>query len=79
MTPFRLCNKEFIFFDAVKRNKRNHNRYALNVFLIFGVVAVAFILTNLKSAGTAEHNVDDADIADKSNNPLTDACENINT
>ena len=72
-----LRNKEFIFCNAVKRDKGKKNGNFLHIRLILGVIAVISILAELKSACTAEHNKNDAYVADKSKNPLTCAAEHV--
>ena len=66
----RSRNEPCVFFHTVKGDKRHHDRNGLDVFLVFGIVTVVFVLTELQSAGTAEHNEDNTDIADCHDDPL---------
>ena len=47
---FRLKNKELILLYAVKRYKGKHNGNGLNIFLIFRVIAIVFVLSYFKSS-----------------------------
>lgn len=66
----RLCLKPFVSLHAVNRKKRKKNRSLFDICLIFRVVSVGIILTDLQSASAAEHHIHDADIADCCNDPL---------
>ena len=64
-----------MLFDAVELHEREQNRRGLYIRLIFGVTAVGAILTELKAAGAAEHDVDDAEVAEDRHDPLSGACQ----
>ena len=58
---------------AVDGQERHENGRLLDVCLILGVGAVVLVLAYLKPACTAEHNVDDPDVADDADEPLPPA------
>ena len=60
-----------MLFYTVQGNKGQQDGYSLNVLLIFRIVAVVLVLTDLQTASAAEHNEDDSCIADQSHDPLT--------
>ena len=62
-----------MFFHRVERNEGNHNRCGGFIFPVFWIVPVVLVLTNLKPAGSAEHNVDDPGVTEDGDDPLKGA------
>ena len=60
----------FVFRDAVDREEWYQDRSFLDIFLEVGVVAVGDRLAYLQAASSAEHHIDDADVADGGDDPL---------
>ncbi len=59
-----------MLFYAVDRHERKQDRCLLYISLIFRILSVDFVLTDFKSACSAEHYVYDSDISDSSDYPL---------
>ena len=69
-SAIRLRLQPLVFCDAVDRNERKQDRGLLYICLIFGDGAIDLVLTELKSASTAEHHIYDACITDGRDEPL---------
>ena len=65
-----LSYQPFVFFDAIKRNKRKQYGGFLHILLILRIISVVLILTYLQSSGAAKHNIYNADPAQQGNDPL---------
>ena len=65
-----LSNQPLMLFNAVQRDKGQQDRNGGHILLIFGIIAIVLILADLQAAGTAEHDEDDANIADSHHDPL---------
>ena len=70
LSYFCLAYKPLVFLYAVEGDEWHHDRYALYIFLVFGIIAVVLILTDFKATSTAEHNEDNADVSDSYQYPL---------
>ena len=76
---FLLCYKELVFLYAVKGNEGQQNGNGGNELLILGITAVVLVLTELQTAGTAEHNKNNSCITNKNNDPLAEAGDSADT
>ena len=65
-----LSLQPLVFHHAVERDEWKQDGGVVYVGLVFGVVTVDFVLAQLQATGTAEHNVDDADVAYGGDDPL---------
>jgi hypothetical protein len=59
-----------VILYGVERDERDHDRSRGFVFLIFRVGAVVLVLADFQPAGAAEHDVDDAGIAEEGADPF---------
>ena len=59
-----------MFFYTVNRHERKQDRCLLDVCLIFRILTVCEVLTDLESACSAEHHIDDSNVADGCDYPL---------
>ena len=55
--------------NAVERDEGYHDRGLLHIGLVLGVISVVLVLTELESSCAAEHDVDDAEIAEDGDGP----------
>lgn len=55
---------------GVERDERNHDRGCGFVFLIFRVGAIVLVLADFQPSGAAEHDVDDAGVAEEGADPF---------
>ena len=79
MPAFLLRYKELVLLYAVKRNEGQQNGNGGNELLILGITAVVLVLTELQTAGTAEHNKNNSCITNKNNDPLAEAGDSADT
>ena len=68
-----LGNQPLVLLHAVDGDKGYQDRYGPDIFLVYRVVSICPVLADLKSSGSAEHNVDDPDIAGQGRDPLEGA------
>ena len=59
-----------MIFHRVERNEGNHDRCGGFVFPVFRIISVVLVLTDLKPAGSAEHNVDDPGVTEDGDDSL---------
>lgn len=71
-------HQPLVLLHAVERDEGDHDGHGLDVVLIFRVTAVVLVLADLQAAGAAEHDVDDAGVAQEGHGPLACAGETAN-
>ena len=64
-----LRDQPGMFLHRVNRYEGDNDRHSLYIFLISRVVTVIPVLPELQSAGSAEHDIDDSDIAKERDDP----------
>ena len=67
---FTSGDQPLMLLHDVQRDERQQNRHGLYILLVLGIIAVVLILANFQTAGAAEHDENDADIAHSHNDPL---------
>ncbi len=65
-----LCDKPLVLFHTVQRDKGQQNGDGPDLFLMLGILAVVPVPADLQTAGTAEHDENDADAAGQRHDPL---------
>ena len=66
----RSGHEPLVFLHTVKRDEGQQDGHGLDEFLILGILAVVLVLADLQTAGTGEHDKDDAAVTDCAHEPL---------
>jgi len=68
---FPSGDQPLVLLHTVERDEGQQDGHGGHIFLILGILAIVLILADLQAACTAEHDEDDADIANGNDDPLT--------